>query len=264
MKQENSKGFYLISTLCAASILLICIALLAFRLELHQKVQIGSVHSIKAGQRNELALVERLKQGAPFTSNTCDLITAAAGKHLRETSLCLVARPPNDFPLINPVLIATEKFFCRAESRAYSLRTESGFLLTNSALQSQTTCSQLPQQITSDTWLPHNLLSTEAISISAKLLVSGYVDIFTSLTTASSVTLVAGGDIYINEIIGESSAEITLVSASGVVQVSSITGSPNVIAYGRAGTFVPVANNLVALPELPSLSFLALALESTS
>lgn len=173
-----------------------------------------------------------------------------------------------DFPLLDYNQIFTNATTCRSILHNGSRKSAFGHALTTSASLAPHTCVN-PFQL-----LVNNLATTSNLAIEMPLVVgtsnniqpimlaaAGYLDIDTTLQINQPMLLVAGGDMYLREVVASSPLDLTLVSATGAIVVNKIDGPAAIAAHAWQNVFIPskitIGNTLRLPPVVNELLYIA-------
>lgn len=168
------------------------------------------------------------------------------GQNKMALSLCLVPNRLGEvgsedlFAVFDQVAGASNCPITEIPSDGLSRLSPRGLKLTRGSNIAARTCEGTPFNGVIRANLSAAVIAVGQTALGEKVLVtSGFLET-ELLVTEGKVTVISGGDLHIRSIVGDNRALITLVSATGRVEVNSIIGSPEVrvISYER-----PVINS---------------------
>ena len=101
--------------------------------------------------------------------------------------------------------------------------------------------------------LEENIESAFPVEITGNLVLSaGYISILNSLTAKSDLIILAAGDINIKNIIS-SGFNLTLISTTGLISISELSGEPQLKLISKYGHFINGKAQVQSIPHLPPL-----------
>jgi len=152
------------------------------------------------------------------------------------------------FPRFNyAAILGNPDYICTTELDGVISHTLSGFVLTPGSNYSLTICGDSIADIADKYVIAGNYMRLSDTNIPAQfsrflLAASGYIDIDATLSLNGETLIIAAGDLHLRSLRNEGAAApaVTLISASGVVQIESIYGEVRLKLIAPQGVFLPI------------------------
>lgn len=191
-------------------------------------------NEIHAQKRSELKLASSMKAMLEQYANQPDRVFCE--------TLCSINEDKNiALPLINYDLIFRNRIECSQSPIQNQNTSNLGFTLSADSVRASQVCATLPSTVTDAYAIDSNLESTEGTKTSDAVLIAatGYIDIQSQVVISGQAYIIAGGDIHIKDIRSDFPASLVILSATGGIEIDSISGVSQVAAFSRKTINIP-------------------------
>ena len=274
---RTEHGLTSLSVIAALAILAVLIAITERALHDTTAIVSALITSERALTRSTEKLLEELTFTSPESGLIRRSVSARWGTtpaYLRSLELHLspvgmsqkplYTRTDGPIPSFDTAALFVPRAMCPVVGPASFEATPHTEPLTTTAAVATTTCSIASPLLPSPPRFGENLVVTAPIQIDhphlpnpptaipALLTSRGFIEIRADLIVARPTIVFAGGDIFIDRIVGASpGAEATLITPTGRVIVRALTGAPRVRIIAYAGATLPSGATLSTAPSLP-------------
>lgn len=154
-------------------------------------------------------------------------------------------------PLYDYSRVEADLTLCSAIKLSPYSQTNLGIPLSSGSIVSPRLCDEVPISIEKTIFIEGNLELTDPTLLTQSIFSSGYISTASTLTINNDLILIAGGDIILNDLIGDpvQPAKLTLISLTG--KVSYITKSPDVTVFCK-GQSINCPGGIATSIQLPN------------